>query len=247
MQEKTVRLRVRRYNPEGDGKPNFQEYVVPYRQDTAVLDALNYIKDNLDSTLTYRWSCRMGICGSCGATVNGSPRLTCETFLSKLRGPVVTVEPLDHFPVMKDLVIDLEDFLTKLKDVSPWIVRKEAPVSRGEYRQSPEELELFRQQSLCINCMICYAACPVYGHDPGFLGPAALALAYRYIMDSRDKGGGARLRSTMHPEGIYECTFVGECSQVCPKEVDPAGAIQRLKARGVAETLKSLLLPRGGR
>ncbi len=247
MQERSLILRVKRYDPEKGGEPYFQDYRVPYRNDTVVLDALNHIKDDLDGTLAYRWSCRMGICGSCGATVNGSPRLTCETFLSRVGGPVVTVEPLDHFPIIKDLVIDLDDFLGKLQGVSPWIVRKEAPASKGEYLQTPEELDLYRQQSLCINCMICYAACPVYGHDEKFLGPAAAALAYRYIMDSRDRGGKDRLRATMHPEGIYECTFVGECSHACPKEVDPAGAIQRLKAQALLESLRSFIVPGGRR
>lgn len=247
MQQKTARLQVRRFNPENGGEPYLQEYTVPYRSDTVVLDALNYIKDNLDGSLTFRWSCRMGICGSCGATVNGIPRLTCESFLSKMRAPIVRVEPLEHFPVVKDLVVDIGDFMRKLGSVSPWIVRKEQPVSKGEYIQTPEEMDLFHQQSLCINCMICYSACPVYGHDPEFLGPAAAALAYRYMMDSRDRGGRQRLRSTMKGAGIYECTFVGECSHVCPKGVDPAGAIQRLKAQGTVETVKSFILPRGRR
>jgi fumarate reductase iron-sulfur subunit len=242
MEEDVITLRVERYRPD-DAGPFYQEYRVPYRSDTVVLDALNYVKDHVDGTLTYRWSCRMGICGSCGATVNGVPRLTCETFLKDFKG-VVTVGPLEHFPVVKDLVVDISDFLGKLRSVQPWIVRGDInDTSKGEYPQAPWELELYRQQSLCINCMICYSACPVYGHDPRFLGPAAAALAYRYIMDSRDHGRGERLRATMAHDGIYECTFVGECSHVCPKDVDPAAAIQRLKAQGAL----SLLMPKGGR
>ncbi len=244
MAERTVTLRIKRYRPERSPEPFYQEYKVPYRDDTVVLDALNHVKDEIDPTLTYRWSCRMGICGSCGMTVNGAPKLTCETFVREYRTPVITVGPLEHFPVMKDLVIDLTDFLVKLRGLEPYIQgRTEGGDLGKEFLQSPAEVERFRQQSLCINCMICYSACPVYGHEPEFLGPAALALAYRYNMDSRDRGGPERLRRTMVKDGIFQCTFVGECSHACPKEVDPAGAIQRLKIQGALATL----LPRRGR
>jgi fumarate reductase iron-sulfur subunit len=240
----TIRLEVMRYRPEQETEPTFQGYEVPFHEDWVVLDALNYIKDRLDGSLSYRWSCRMGVCGSCGMMVNGEPQLTCATFLSDYMPGPVRVEPLRYFPVMRDLVIDMTDFIGKLQSVKPWIVRKEEkPLSQGEYLQTPEELDIYKQFSMCINCMLCYAACPVYGLDPQFIGPAAIALAQRYNMDSRDQGTKQRLEILSQHEGIWGCTFVGECSKVCPKEVDPAGAIQQYKLTATKEWFKAFLLP----
>ncbi|TLZ62808.1 MAG: succinate dehydrogenase/fumarate reductase iron-sulfur subunit [Methanobacteriota archaeon] len=241
---KTIKLRIGRYRPERSAEPFYQEFTVPFRDDMVVLDALNYIKDHIDPTLTYRWSCRMGICGSCGANVDGTPRLTCAMYLKDLKRRPVVIEPLENFAILKDLVVDIEPFMEKLEAVKPYILRQdERPIERGEYRQTPEELELYRQQSQCINCMLCYAACPVYGHEEKFLGPAALALALRYEMDTRDQGSADRLAAIATEHGIWQCTFVGECSVVCPKHVDPAGAIQQLKVRAANRLMKAMLLP----
>jgi len=190
----------------------------------------------------------MGVCGSCGMKVNGTPKLTCATFLSDyLPGPI-RVEPLDYFPVVRDLVVDLTDFMRKLKQVKPWIIRKEekAP-GEGEYLQTPDQLDTYKQFSMCINCMLCYSACPIYGLEPSFIGPAAIALAQRYNMDSRDEGAAERLKILSEHDGIWQCTFVGECTKVCPKHVDPAGAIQQYKLTGATNWVKSLLLPWGTR
>jgi fumarate reductase iron-sulfur subunit len=243
-----IALQVVRYRPEVEAAPTAQEYEVPLRKDWVVLDGLNYVKDQLDGTLSYRWSCRMGICGSCGMTVNGEPKLTCATFLTDYAPGPVRVEPLANFPVIRDLVVEIGDFLRKLSAVKPWIVRPdEKPLAEGEYRQTPEELDEYKQYSMCINCMLCYAACPVYGLDPKFLGPAAIALAQHYNLDSRDQGDAERLEVLSQHEGIWGCTFVGECTKACPKHVDPAGAIQRYKLKAALERLKTFFLPRGAR
>jgi fumarate reductase iron-sulfur subunit len=217
---------------------------VPFRKDWVVLDALNYIKDKLDTSLSYRWSCRMGVCGSCGMMVNDEPKLTCATFLSDYMPGPVRVEPLRNFPVVRDLVIAMTDFMAKLQRVKPWLIREqEKPLSEGEYLQTPEQLDVYKQFSMCINCLICYAACPVYGLDPHFVGPAAIALAQRYNQDSRDQGSQERLDVLSQHDGIWGCTFVGECTKVCPKHVDPAGAIQQYKLEATKEWFKSFLLP----
>jgi len=243
-----ITLRVARYRPEQETAPTFDEYEVPLRKDWAVLDGLNYIKDELDGTLSYRWSCRMGICGSCGATVNGEPKLTCGTFLTDYAPGPVQIEPLANFPIIRDLVVELTDFMTKLGAVQPWLIRDdEQPVEDGEYLQTPAQLDEYKQFSMCINCMLCYSACPVYGLDSHFLGPAALALAQRYNLDSRDEGERTRLTVLSQPEGVWGCTYVGECSRACPKGVDPAGAIQRLKLTAATAAVKSLLMPWGRR
>jgi len=243
-----ITLEVFRYNPDKDEEPSFQSYEVPYRKDWVILDALNYVKDNIDGSLTFRWSCRMGVCGSCGMMANGKPVLTCATFLHKyLPGPI-RVAPLDYFPVIKDLVIEMSDFVSKLKRVKPWIIRdEEKDVSEGEYLQTPAELASYKQYSMCINCMLCYSACPVYGLEPTFIGPAAIALGQRYNYDNRDQGNEERAEVLSHEDGIWQCTFVGECSEACPENVDPAEAIQRYKVESTNNWWKSMLIPFGKR
>jgi fumarate reductase iron-sulfur subunit len=242
----TIKLEVFRYHPEKGGPPTFQTYTVPFRADWVVLDALNHIKDTEDGTLSYRWSCRMGVCGSCGMMVNGEPKLTCAAFLKDYYPNPIRVEPLANFPVIRDLVINLDDFVHKLKELKTWLIPKEdKPVSAGEFLQTPEQLAQYKQFSMCINCMLCYAACPVYGLEPKFLGPAAIALAHRYNLDSRDGAKDERNDLIASSEGIWECTFVGECSKVCPKNVDPAGAIQQEKVQNTKEWWLSWLLPTG--
>jgi fumarate reductase iron-sulfur subunit len=244
----TVTIKVLRFNPETDTAPRYQTYEVPYKEDWVLLDAIVYIKDHLDPTLSYRWSCRMGICGSCGMNVNGYPRLTCSTHLRDFRGGM-TVEPLANFPVIRDLVIDIDDFMAKLKSVKPWIVRQlEQPLGAGEFLQSNNQVDNYRQFSQCINCMLCYAACPVYGMENEFLGPAAIALARRYNNDSRDQGGADRVQVLAASDGIWDCSFVGECSAACPKGVDPAKAIQQTKFDTVnGFVMDAMLSPFGGR
>jgi fumarate reductase iron-sulfur subunit len=241
-------LKVARYRPDRGPEPYFDAYEVPYEEDMVVLDALNYIKDNLDGSLAYRWSCRMGICGSCGMMVNGEPRLTCSAFLREFYPKPVLIEPLRYFPVMRDLIVDMSAFLDKLREVKPWLIRKdEKPVEEGEYLQTPGEMSAYSQFSACINCMLCYSACPVFATDPDFLGPAVIALAHRYNQDSRDQGRRERERALAVDWGVWDCTFVGECSVVCPKEVDPAAAIQRTKVGTVTSLLRSVVWPFGGR
>ena len=247
MAEK-ITLEIARYSPERDEKPAFERYEAPYRKDWVVLDALNYVKDKVDGSLSFRWSCRMGICGSCGMMVNGEPKLTCAAFLSDYAPGPVRVEPLRYFPVIRDLVIEMTDFLKKLKKSKPWIIRKEQkPLAGGEYLQTPQQLDAYKQFSMCINCLLCYAACPVYGLDPLFSGPAAIALAQRYNMDSRDQGASERTDILSQHDGIWGCTFVGECTKVCPKNVDPAGAIQQYKLTATMEWFKSFLMPWGAK
>ena len=246
--EATVILEVFRYHPEQDDAPTFQRYDVPYREDWVVLDALNHVKDQIDGTLTYRWSCRMGVCGSCGMMVNGEPKLTCAAFLRDYYPDAIRIEPLNYFPVIRDLVINMDDFLHKLSEVKAWLVPKEEkPVSDGEHLQTPAELAHYKQFSMCINCMLCYSACPVYGQHTEFVGPAAIALAQRYNLDSRDGAADTRADVIFSDEGIWDCTFVGDCTRVCPKNVDPAGAIQQAKVAATKDWFRSVLVPWGSK
>ena len=244
----TMKLEIFRYHPEKDNEPTFQTYEVPFLEDWVILDAINYIKDEIDGTLSYRWSCQMGVCGSCGVMINGVPKLSCAAFLKDYYPDKIRVEPLTGFPVERDLIFQMDDFMTKLTEIQPYIIRnkdEEKPLDEGEYLQTPAELARFKPYSMCINCMLCYAACPVYALDSTFIGPAAIALGQRYNMDSRDHGRDARQELIASHEGIWECTFVGECSAVCPKDVDPAAAIQRAKVSSTIDWFKDVLIPWG--
>ena len=241
MNARTIELEVMRYDPEKDEEPWFQSYSVPCQEDWAILDALNYVKENIDTTLSYRWSCHMMVCGSCGMMVNGEPSLTCKTFIRDLPDQV-RVEALENFPIERDLVVVLDDVMQKLQEVQPYIIREDAPPPDDrEYQQSRGALAKYNQYTMCINCMCCYAACPQYGLDSSFIGPAALALGHRYNLDSRDQGKSRRLNILADHEGVWECSFVGACSDACPKDVDPAAAIQQMKIDGMMEWWKQKL------
>lgn len=247
MSQETITLEVFRYRPDEDKQSTFQSYDVPYHEHWVVLDALNWIKDTVDGTLSYRWSCRMGVCGSCGMMINGDPVLTCAAFLKDYFPKAIRVEPLANFPVERDLVIDMDGFMEKLKSVKPWIIRDDTDQTDEEYIQTPFQLAAYKEFSMCINCMLCYSACPELDGDPDFIGPAALALAHRYNLDSRDKGNQERLDVIGSEEGVWGCAFVGECAEVCPKNVNPAGAIQQAKIASTKAWYKSVLLPWGKR
>lgn len=236
---KLINITLQRYLP-GNHEPFPQTFELRFHDEMTLLDALNEIKDTQDGSLAYRWSCRMGICGSCGAMVNGKPVLMCQMYLKDIKAPV-RVEPLRNFPIIKDLVVDIDDPFEKMRGVMPFMTRfKEKAIDEGEYEQSPGELEKLKQTSQCIKCMLCYSACPVYGLNKNFVGPAATALAYRYQADSRDQEKGKRMDAVIGEKGVWECSFVGECSVVCPKRVDPALALQRLKLMGTLRLFTSL-------
>lgn len=229
MSASQIDIEVMRYDPERDSEPHFQTFTVSCQRDWAILDALNYIKENLDTTLSYRWSCHMMVCGSCSMMVNGEPVLTCNTFVRDLPGKV-RIEPLANFPVERDLVVVLDDVMEKMQRAQLHIIRQgPPPAAKQEYRQSQGALQKFKQYTMCINCMACYAACPQYALDTEFIGPAVLALAHRYNRDSRDQGRRQRLDTLADHDGAWNCSFVGACSEVCPKHVDPAAAIQQMK------------------
>ncbi len=243
MTQATRQLEVLRYDPDTDSTPNFQTYEVPCQDDWVVLDAINYVKENLDRTLSYRWSCQMAVCGSCGLVVNGESVLACHAFLRDYPEKI-RIEPLGNFPIERDLIVTIDDFVEKLRRVRPYIVsKKERALESGENLQSPEQLASYKQYTDCINCLLCYSACPQYGLNDRFVGPAALAIAHRYNLDSRDAGRSARADVVASNPGIWDCSFVGACSEVCPKNVDPAASIQQMKIASTADYFMRLLKP----
>lgn len=245
--DRAITIECLRYNPETDSEPRYQSYPVPYSEEMSVLQGLQYIKDHLDGSLTFRWSCRMAVCGSCGHMVNGVPTLSCQAFLRDYFPNTVRVEPLNHFPIVRDLVIDQDDFLKKLSSIKPYLIPREPkPVSEGPYRQTPEQIDEYYQYAQCINCLLCYAACPQYGLNSNFTGPAALALLHRYNADSRDGGTAERMPVVNAEDGVWGCTLVSYCSEVCPKGVDPARAVNQNKINSTKDYFLRFLMPKGG-
>jgi fumarate reductase iron-sulfur subunit len=242
---RTIVIECLRYDPETDAAPRYQAYDVPFTDDMSVLQGLQYIKDHVDGSLTFRWSCRMAVCGSCGMMLNGKPSLSCETFLRDFHPQRVRVEPLAHFPIVRDLVIDQSDFLRKLETVKPYIIPAEAKTrADATHLQTPRQMDEYYQYAQCINCLLCYAACPQYGLTPGFIGPGALALLHRYNADSRDGGRAQRMEVVNAEEGVWSCTLVGSCSEVCPKDVDPARAVNQNKIHSTKDYFLRWLMPR---
>ncbi len=232
MASRGFRLRVQRFDPSTEAGPRFEEYDVPMGEAKTVLDALLYVKRKVDHSLALRFSCRMASCGSCGMKVDGKARLACETPVGGGSGGRITVQPMDNFPIVRDLVVDLEGLFSKHRAVTPRLVRNDATeqdAPKGEYLVTPGELEATLQFTHCIKCGLCSSSCPTASTDRLYLGPQALTQAYRYLADVRDQGGEERLEALDSTHGVWRCHFAGTCSAVCPKGVDPALGIQLLK------------------
>ncbi len=236
----TVVFHVRRYDPATDREPRWENHRVEVTPGMTVLDGLWQVKE-VAPTLAWRSSCRMGICGSCGMLINGRPRLACNTQIAELGTDVVAVAPLPNFGIIKDLVPDLAPMFEAHRELLPFLLREdidEQDDPTREYRQTPAELEAYLQFSYCIKCGCCMAACPTVATDVLYAGPMPLTQAQRYNSDSRDAGFAARRKILSGPGGPWHCHYAGECSQVCPKGVDPAKAIQLMKRDLVFDLLR---------
>jgi len=228
---KSITLRIAQYNPKKDTERKFIEFQVPYEKWTTVLDTILDVKKHFDHSVGVRYSCRQASCGSCGMIINGKPKLACFTKITELGSNIVTVEPMHNFPIIRDLVVSFERLFDTHKKLKPYLISEDSEITPGtkESLQSPEEVEKYIQFANCIKCGLCNSACPTMATDSSFIGPQALAQAYRYIADNRDKGKDNRLKIIDDSHGIWRCHFAGSCSQVCPKGVDPAMGIQLLK------------------
>jgi succinate dehydrogenase / fumarate reductase iron-sulfur subunit len=194
-----------------------------------VLDALNHIKNELDSTLTFRRSCREGICGSCAMNIDGINVLACTHPIAGIKGDV-RIFPLPHLPVVKDLVPDLDEFYRQYAAVEPWLKASAPPPADGERRQSPADQEHIDRPSACILCACCSTSCPSYWwNEDRYLGPAVLLQAYRWLVDSRDEATGERLDNLEDPFRLYRCHTILNCTKACPKGLNPAKAIAETK------------------
>ncbi len=222
-------FRVYRWNPEDGQNPRIDHYWVDLDAcGPMVLDALIKIKNEIDSTLTFRRSCREGICGSCAMNVGGTNHLACTEAIADLSGPV-KVYPLPHMPVIKDLVPDLTNFYAQHRSIEPWL-KTSTPEPAAEWRQSRPDREKLDGLYECILCACCSTGCPSYWwNSDRFLGPAILLQAYRWIVDSRDEATGERLDDLEDPFRLYRCHTILNCAKACPKGLNPAKAIAEIK------------------
>ena len=227
--ENTRTFKVYRYDPDTGENPRWDTYQVDMdRCGPMVLDALFFIKNEIDSTLAFRRSCREGICGSCSMNIGGRNTISCTAAIDDYKGSV-TISPLPHQPVIKDLIPDLTNFYAQLTSIKPYL-QTTTPTPQGEWRQSIEDREKLDGLYECILCASCSTACPSYWwNSDKYLGPAALLQAYRWIADSRDEATGERLDDLEDPFKLYRCHTIMNCTNVCPKGLNPAKAIGHIK------------------
>ncbi len=229
-------LRLRRYDPESGDAPYWEEHTVELEPHRSVLEAILQAKARFDGSIGIRCSCRAAICGSCGVRINGKPDLACHTHLDKAqrhaRNGVIEVEPMGNMPVIKDLIVDMEAVhWKKIRRVTPWLIAKQ-PVPEREYIVPRETMVDVTQSMACIQCGACVSDCLAMEVDPEFVGPAALAKAYRFVGDPRDDQTRERLLDLAEdPHGIYDCTHCFMCIDACPKDVAPMSQIMRLRRR----------------
>ncbi len=222
-----VVLKIKRFNPERDREPYWAEYEVDVEPVDRVLDALEYVKWHLDGTLAFRRSCAHGICGSDAMLINGRNRLACKVLVKEL-GARITVEPLRGFPVIKDLVVDMEGFFAKYRAIKPYLINDEPP-PETERRQSPEERARFDDTTKCILCAACTTSCPSFWANGEYIGPAAIVNAHRFIFDSRDRGAAERLAVLNARLGVWRCRTIFNCVEACPRGIDVTRAIAEVK------------------
>jgi succinate dehydrogenase / fumarate reductase, iron-sulfur subunit len=220
---------IYRFDPDAGNGPRIETFHVDLDEcGPMVLDALFFIKNRIDPTLTFRRSCREGICGSCSMNIDGTNTVACTKAIADIKEPV-RIFPLPHLPVIKDLVPDMEDFFAQYALIEPWLKNTE-PEPEKERRQSPEERSRLDGLYECILCACCSTACPSYWwNSQRFLGPAALLHARRWIMDSRDDAAGERLDNLEDPFRLYRCHTILNCAKACPKNLDPGEAIAGIK------------------
>ncbi len=238
-----IRFVIEAYSPETESFVNSSRTIEATNL-TTVLDAIIKVNETEKHKVAARYSCRMGICGSCAMVINGRPKLACETNIFKEQSNTITVGPMQGHPILKGLVTDFDDFFSHHKSVKPWIVREDPAEKYSvgkEFMQTDEQRDKFLPFAECIKCGLCVDACPVSNIKKDYKGPQALAQAYRYYADSKDQVGGSRLDYLDSMEGAWGCEFSGSCSKVCPKSVDPAFAIQLLKGEIAKRRLKEAL------
>jgi succinate dehydrogenase / fumarate reductase iron-sulfur subunit len=219
-----IELRILRYDPERDERPHQETYHVEAGPMDRVLDLLHKVKYEQDGTLTFRRSCGHGVCGSDAMLINGRNRLACKIRVDQLRARRITVAPLPGLPVMKDLVVDMEGFFAKFRSVRPYLV-SERPVPERERRQSQADRSRYDDTTKCILCAACTTSCPSFWAQPGYVGPAAIVNAHRFIFDTRDEAAEERLEILADKDGVWRCRTIFNCTDACPRDIHITQAI----------------------
>lgn len=235
-------FRIFRFDPGKDDQPYFQDFLYEGPGNKCILEALMDIRNEQDSTLSFRYSCREAICGSCGMVINGKFDLACRTILESLHSSTIVLEPLPNLEIEKDLVVDMEPFWNALLEIQPFLIGKEGRAEKEwkGHRVEERQMEKIEQFTSCVLCGCCYSACPVVSRDVRYLGPAALARLYRFVEDPRDKRPFAMWSKANTETGIWGCDTVFRCNEVCPKNVRPADGIESLRMKLLIEKIKRL-------
>ncbi|NIM18385.1 MAG: succinate dehydrogenase iron-sulfur subunit [Candidatus Aminicenantes bacterium] len=235
MEKVKANVKILRYQPETDKKPHWKTYEVEVEPDATILDVLNEIHWYHDGTLSYRRSCRSAICGSCAMKVNSRNVLACETPMSWFKNKL-KIEPLPGLKIIKDLVVDWDDFFAKLERIKPYLI-VDKPIPDKEFLQLPEEFEEIREAVTCILCAACTSSCPSLWGNENYHGPAALLKAYRFIFDSRDDGADERIDIINDRNGIWRCHTIFNCMEACPKDIKITEYLSKLKVKAAENSI----------
>ena len=234
-----IKFRLKRQDPQDkkNPEPRWEEHIVKYEgENLTVLEGLFYIQENLDPSVSFRYCCRASVCGSCAMYINGAYRLACQTNVKHLEVDEITVAPMPHLSVIKDMVVDMDDFFAKYEYIMPWLIRS-SPDPEKEILQSPEERKNIDMPVDCVLCGSCYSSCPSAWGEENYIGPAALLKAYRFEVDSRDEANRERMPRWDNERGVYRCHTIMNCVEACPKELVPTEGIQWLKKAAVRRKL----------
>ena len=225
-----IKLRVFRFDPEKDQKPRFDTFFMDVDPNDRVLDLLEYVKADFESSLALRRSCAHGICGSDAMRINGKNYLACKVLVKNLHSDQITVEPLLGLRVIKDLIVDMEPFFENYRSVLPYLINDEPLPEDGKERlQTPEERDRFEDTTKCILCAACTTSCPSFWSDERYVGPAAIVNAHRFIFDSRDRAAERRLNILNQQIGVWRCRTAFNCTEACPRDIHITGAIAEVK------------------
>ncbi|MHA2225882.1 MAG: succinate dehydrogenase/fumarate reductase iron-sulfur subunit [Candidatus Hodarchaeales archaeon] len=235
---KKITFKIKRFNPVMDNEAYWDTFELDCSEGTTVLIAIQEIIAKQDGSVAMRYNCRAGVCGSCAVLVNKKYMLACETLVLQLKKDVIKLEPLPFFPVIKDLVVDMEPFYEKLLAIDPYLIRDHSKDPETELIQSPEDFKMIEEATKCILCGACHSSCVSVWTDKNYLGPAALLKAYRFTDDTRDEATKERIRRVTAEDGVFRCHTAFNCVEACPKELNPTEAIQRLKRKSVKQVLK---------
>jgi len=234
---RNLTLSIYRYNPEVDAKPYMKDYQleIPAKSDPMLLTLLERLKAEQDSTITYRRSCREGVCGSDGMNINGTNGLACITHLTQLKSDKIVIRPLPGFPIIRDLVVDMSQFYQQYERIEPYLQNDEVAPAQ-ERLQSPEERAQLDGLYECILCACCTSSCPSFWWNPEkFVGPAGLLQARRFLADSRDKATEHRLNKLQDPFSVFRCRTIMNCTNVCPKGLNPTQAIAKIRTQMLSQ------------